>query len=401
MAKFRIQDLQNQAREPGDAPMAPSGGWLDCMQPRAAVETLRRLFSIPNRWRNLLYIHTPFCYRKCGYCIFQSKVPRNRTEIRSFYDEVLPRYVDAYRDTLETVRFDEIYFGGGTPTIADPEVMERMFQGLPGFDAIPLKMIEFHPHSLTREHIDLWRKYCFQYVSFGVQTLSREILEQHGRFIVDGARLERICRWLDEAEIISNADLIFFLQSGSVRDLAQSRADLTYAMSELRPVAITVHSNHKHSDSYEKRAVMIEMVNDVLSLHPEYRCVNSELRPSDIETDIWPKGEYRLMRKDHRFHMFFTPKVGSNYRYGYNTLALGQYEDVKPTSNFYYAVYKGEGTNFDLRESDFNAGFHRIEEDFGRARRALGLPHPTFVEFDDFFTDAEGRDRFRAEVSLP
>ncbi|MCP4221235.1 MAG: radical SAM protein, partial [bacterium] len=273
----------------------------------------------------MLYVHTPFCVQKCFYCIYQSREPAGREELEEFYTRVLPEQIQRYRSALEQVGFQQIYFGGGTPTIADAEMLEGMYKQIPGFDDIPLKAGEASPYTVTDRHIDLFHKYDFKYISLGVQTLSERILKKQNRLVADKDKLAHICRRLDAYGIINNIDLIFYLDTGGLEDLPVTTEDLEYVMSELRPVSITLHYNYMSAKSPQKRLAMIRLIRRMIEKYPAYRCVNALLEDDDVTGDMNGSAEYRLMREQQDFVFYMIPKIPESHTFGHNMLALGEY----------------------------------------------------------------------------
>ena len=125
-----------------------------------------------------LYIHIPFCVRKCAYCDFLS-FPACEAE-RNAYVEALCREIRSYAgETLRT-----IYFGGGTPSILSSEQMEKICRTIQqNFTLLPdLEWtIECNPATFDLEKAMGWKSLGFNRVSMGVQSLDDRLLRRIGR----------------------------------------------------------------------------------------------------------------------------------------------------------------------------------------------------------------------------
>lgn len=358
------------------------------------AELFKRLFGISNRWHQVLYVHTPFCVQKCFYCVYSSKVPSGPDELDRFYTRVFPQQVEQYRSTLEGTAFDQVYFGGGTPTIASADTLEQMYRQIPHFRRIPLKITEASPYTVTPDHLDLFHEYRFDYVSLGVQTLSARILKAQNRKIVARQKLIDICDSLHRGDIISNIDLIFYLDSGGLEDLDQTRRDLEAVMTEIRPISITLHSNYMEVKSRQKQAGMMGVIRESLKAHPEYRCVNALLEEADIDHDMEQAAEYRLMRARPDFHFYMTPKIPQSHAFGHNMLALGAYEQFKPRYSFYY-IY--DFVDKYALKSMFTR-YKSIADEFTTIRNKLSLPHQNYTVKNGFFKDDAAKEHFKQTI---
>jgi len=63
-----------------------------------------------NTGNNALYIHTPFCLRKCKYCVYHAKTVRSYHEVARDHIECITEDIKKYRTIFERVHFDEVYF---------------------------------------------------------------------------------------------------------------------------------------------------------------------------------------------------------------------------------------------------------------------------------------------------
>ena len=135
----------------------------------------------------MIYIHIPFCHRKCTYCAFYSKPLASTTEARL----TAAAYVDALVDEMRRRRDEQahpihtIYIGGGTPSLLPLGQMARVVGALRKcFDLSQLEeaTIECNPEDLTQEYLlGLKEMGLFNRLSIGLQSLDDEMLRLIGR----------------------------------------------------------------------------------------------------------------------------------------------------------------------------------------------------------------------------
>lgn len=127
-----------------------------------------------------LYFHVPFCRRVCPYCDFAVRTG-DRERRRRFVDHLLLE-IELYADY--PLRFDSIYFGGGTPSLLEPGDLERIV-GAAGdhLEIVPNSPIflEVNPEDVTPARLEAWRRFGVTTLSLGVQSLEAESLEFLGR----------------------------------------------------------------------------------------------------------------------------------------------------------------------------------------------------------------------------
>lgn len=344
-----------------------------------------KLFLIRSTWKNVLYIHIPFCLQRCRFCIYFSKVPERRDEIIRFVEDDLFRQIDEYSDVLSTAQFSEIYLGGGTPTIVPAASLARLFRRIPNFAAIELKAIEASPRTVRDEHLRLLAEHGFRYVSIGLQTFDSATLKRENRELTDIANVKAAVDELQSAGIIVNIDLICFLSTGTEADLAQAESDVRRVIDEIGPASITIHSNYNAEKTREKQLAVIRLVRAALGQSTSYVCTNSLLLDEDAHKDAQVAAEYRLMRRDVRdFSFYLLAKVPQALRFGYNVLGLGEYDAFKVRSNFFgisdfYPRYA---------RADVLAAARSTESDLIDVRRHLGIAHRRLQDLDEFFPNA-------------
>ena len=125
-----------------------------------------------------LYIHIPFCIRKCSYCDFVSYC--GKEEYFDSYIDSLLREASEYEGT----KINTVFIGGGTPTIFGTEQIERLAEGICRiFDISPSAeySIEANPKTLTEEKLYGMQKCGINRISIGVQSFCDEELKACGR----------------------------------------------------------------------------------------------------------------------------------------------------------------------------------------------------------------------------
>lgn len=283
-------------------------------------------------WKNVLYIHIPFCKTKCKFCVYGSKEKFLQEEQETFFTEILPKQMENYKEILENVSFDEVFVGGGTPTTASVEQLDGLFKQLKGFKEIPVKCIEASPETITHEHLKLFQDWKFQYVSLGIQTLTPEIAMKNKRYCLTERELSTMSIKLKESGLFFNYDMICYLDHGDIRDLANFKNDLTRVM-KAGPSSVTIHQLYQIDVSEEKTKALIELVKEMLVLFPEYKCVNSDLNTEDAFDDSIYSAEYRLVREKFDFSHYLYEAYSDMPVQKHNVLSLGFHQKFKTISN--------------------------------------------------------------------
>ena len=190
-----------------------------------------------------VYVHVPFCGRRCAYCDFAIAV-RREVPVRAFNDAIMAELVTRRIDPNPGLK--TLYLGGGTPSKLGGDGLAALVTSLrtqllgPDFSTFPHSVevtAEANPEDVTRESAAAWARAGVNRISLGVQTFDRTVLSwmhrSHGPELVSGA-----VQLLRDAGIDNiSLDLIFALPSGQVRDWT---ADLDRALS-LRPTHVSLY----------------------------------------------------------------------------------------------------------------------------------------------------------------
>ncbi|MGD0834890.1 MAG: radical SAM family heme chaperone HemW [Candidatus Dormibacteria bacterium] len=128
-----------------------------------------------------LYLHIPFCERRCEYCDFVALAGRDR-EIE--YANRLRAEIAGLAAGFAGVELDTVFVGGGTPGFMAPELLAGLLQEVRAGFALAAGCevtLEANPSSTTRARAESWLGAGFNRVSLGVQSLEPEILRFLGR----------------------------------------------------------------------------------------------------------------------------------------------------------------------------------------------------------------------------
>lgn len=174
-----------------------------------------------------LYLHIPFCRRKCSYCDFLSEGGTS-TDLRERYVEALGEEILGKGGGEPA---DTVYFGGGTPTMLSPREISRILGALrTGFTVSTGAEItmEANPDTVTPESLSGYRDAGVNRLSFGVQSLHDRLLAELGRI----HSADRARQAVKEASVAGfdniSVDMMFGLPGQSA---GEWREDLREALS--------------------------------------------------------------------------------------------------------------------------------------------------------------------------
>lgn len=129
-----------------------------------------------------IYIHIPFCVKKCDYCDFLSMSVDEKTQIE--YVRALVREIELSREKMKDYQIDTVFIGGGTPSIIDGKYIEEIMQALRENSLVSESAeitIECNPGTVTEEKLITYRNTGINRISFGLQSANDEELRSIGR----------------------------------------------------------------------------------------------------------------------------------------------------------------------------------------------------------------------------
>lgn len=194
---------------------------------QARLENLESLISVPTPEpgrTHMLYLHVPFCEVLCPFCSFH-RVEYRETKAR--------RYFDALRQEIRLAheagyRFDEVYVGGGTPTVDLEELLETL-DLVAGLNPVGTISVEANPDDLQLRQLAALRDAGVDRLSVGVQSLDDRLLKEMNRYHKYGSAaqiLHRLERTRDLFRTV-NVDMIFNLPHQSMGSLMNDIDRLT------------------------------------------------------------------------------------------------------------------------------------------------------------------------------
>ncbi len=174
-----------------------------------------------------VYVHFPWCVRKCPYCDFATEPIRRQSLPHSTYADAVLRELDARAPTLRGRKLISVFFGGGTPSLWAPPALRRALTAIVGaFDEVSEQLevtVECNPSSLDRGHAAALREAGVDRLSIGIQSLR----DRHLRFLGRLHDSEQALRALDDAsaEIPRvSADLMFGMPGQTPTELTDDIA---------------------------------------------------------------------------------------------------------------------------------------------------------------------------------
>ena len=329
-----------------------------------------------------VYLHVPFCQRRCSYCDFSIAV-RKRIPAREYVDVVLRELsllgvTDPGREPGDTaaVRLDTIYLGGGTPSLLPPDAISALLTSLrdafhvtSSRDDVEITL-EANPEDVKPESAAAWRLAGVNRVSLGAQSFDDGVLQWMHRSH-DATRIGDAVRALRAAGVDNiSLDLIFALPAELRRDWAR---DLDLACS-LHPAHLSLYGL-----TVEERTPLARWISRGATSRPD----------EERYAEEYLYAHERLARDGYRFY-----EVSNAERDGYRSRHNSAYWSGR--------AYLGLGPaahSFDGRVRRWNLGA------WESYRRAVAAGLPT-VEAEEVLTE-EQRDleslylALRTDAGLP
>ena len=191
-----------------------------------------------------LYVSIPFCPTRCSYCSFVSQSIESCLNLIPEYVDKLCKEIEYTADIVKRLGLilETVYFGGGTPTTLEAEMIEKIMKTISdSFDLSNLKEYTVEAgraDTITREKLEVLKKNGCNRISINPQTLNDSVLEQIGRRHTS-EQFFNSYKLAESFEFESiNTDII----AGLPTDTFDSFKDTIDKLIDLEPENITVHT---------------------------------------------------------------------------------------------------------------------------------------------------------------
>jgi len=186
------------------------------------------------------YIHIPFCFSKCEYCIFFcSTIPS--VNIMNNYINLLIYMFKYFSPVFRGYKFRHLYIGGGTPNVLSEyqlrKLLTHLFKNF-DFEINGQKTCEINPRIIKYNYFKILREFGFNRISLGVQSLNPKALKINNRSYQTEEKIIQALSIAHELKFTDiNADLIAGLAGDTENDFIKSFINL----SKLEPNNIVVY----------------------------------------------------------------------------------------------------------------------------------------------------------------
>ena len=186
-----------------------------------------------------LYIHIPFCVKKCFYCDFYS-IPYDKNKAEYIINELILEIRFFFR-TFSHIKIRTIYIGGGTPSCLSLQYLEKLLKEITSLQIHHIKewTVEANPESVTKEFLLLCKKFYVTRLSIGIQSIENTFLRVLGRH-TSFSHIEKVKDlikqyWNGEVSI----DLITGIPGQTYESLEK---DILYCVKAFEPEHVSLYS---------------------------------------------------------------------------------------------------------------------------------------------------------------
>ncbi len=233
-----------------------------------------------------IYIHIPFCIKKCSYCDFNSY--SSMEGIINEYVEAVKKEFSLYSPELKDYGIISIFFGGGTPTILESgqlivilELCRRLFNLTTDAEIT----IEANPETFTADKLSELRKGGFNRISIGVQSFNDRFLKKLGRIHDSKKAYQGILSARDAGFKNISIDLMFGIPDETLSDW---ESDIKTAI-ELNPEHISTYNL-----TIEKGTLFEKLYSEAKASH----CLPDE----DRQLEMYEKGIELLIKSGYEHY---------------------------------------------------------------------------------------------------
>ena len=278
-----------------------------------------------------LYIHIPWCVKKCPYCDFNShehKESQNFTDLESMYVDALIKDLEYSLPKIWGRKIHSIFFGGGTPSLFSGKAIQKILSQVRALTPILYDAeitLEANPGAIDSNHFESYKEAGVTRVSLGIQSFNDVHLKALGR-IHDSSEakkgIEIALRHFDEV----NLDLMYALPHQTLDEaIDDAKTATSFYTQHLSFYHLTIEPNtffFKHPPKLpldDESAEMQETIEGILSQHGyEHYETSAFAKPkSQCEHNLnyWQFGDYLGIGAGAHSKLTFHDKMSRESRY--------------------------------------------------------------------------------------
>ena len=278
-----------------------------------------------------LYIHIPWCVKKCPYCDFNShehKESQNFTDLESMYVDALIKDLEYSLPKIWGRKIHSIFFGGGTPSLFSGKAIQKILSQVRALTPILYDAeitLEANPGAIDSNHFESYKEAGVTRVSLGIQSFNDVHLKALGR-IHDSSEakkgIEIAMRHFDEV----NLDLMYALPHQTLDEaIDDAKTATSFYTQHLSFYHLTIEPNtffFKHPPKLpldDESAEMQETIEGILSQHGyEHYETSAFAKPkSQCEHNLnyWQFGDYLGIGAGAHSKLTFHDKMCRESRY--------------------------------------------------------------------------------------
>ncbi|TNF46541.1 MAG: radical SAM family heme chaperone HemW, partial [Bacteroidetes bacterium] len=166
-----------------------------------------------------IYVHIPFCRKKCSYCDFHFSTTFSGYRDRMI--NMITKEITTRRNEISGESIETIYFGGGTPSLLTVQELELILQAIYSSYAVTNDAeitLEANPDDISPDSLKVWRKVGVNRLSIGIQSFREQDLEWMNRSHT-AEQSKQAVEWAQKADFTNiTIDLIYGLPNLSLAD---------------------------------------------------------------------------------------------------------------------------------------------------------------------------------------
>ncbi|MHA2248808.1 MAG: oxygen-independent coproporphyrinogen III oxidase [Candidatus Kariarchaeaceae archaeon] len=264
-----------------------------------------------------LYIHIPFCIRRCLFCACNVLVTKRKDRPERYLEYLLKEIKSTVEYLAPRNQTIQLHLGGGTPTHFTPEQLNRLFSLVFekfNFQIDSEKSIEVHPSVTSTDHLDVLRDFGFNRLSLGVQDFDPNVQEKLNRFQTFQETSELIQYARDSGFQGINIDLIYGLPYQSPKTMSNTLEQVF----DIRPDRIALYS-YAHFPTIFRHHKSIPL--DVISTGTHKLQLFLSARKTFLENEYQQIGfDHFALKDDELWSSFKNRSLRRNFM-GYTTKA--------------------------------------------------------------------------------